>query len=144
MFSIKAHNPDEGDKILKIVICEAIAKTVIFQHCVTFRAKYEGTNWKHARLCLMLYTPSFGSCLEKYWICCIENWPLWYLWRPLWFWNSFWKMWKFPNVRKGLKNYEAKYDVWMGRRRSQMFQKVEYGLPAKIWRLVGCTKMISW
>ena len=27
---------------------------------------------------------------------------------------------------------------------SQMFQKVEYGLAAKIWRLVGCTKMISW
>ena len=27
---------------------------------------------------------------------------------------------------------------------SQMFQKVESDLPAKIWRLVGCTKMISW
>ena len=27
---------------------------------------------------------------------------------------------------------------------SQMFQKVESDLPAKIWRLVGCTEMISW
>jgi len=27
--------------------------------------------------------------------------------------------------------------------RSQMFQKVEYGLPAKIGRFVGCTEMIS-
>ena len=27
---------------------------------------------------------------------------------------------------------------------SQMFQKVEYGLPAKIWQLLGCTEMISW
>ena len=26
----------------------------------------------------------------------------------------------------------------------QMFQKVESVLPAKIWRLVGCTEMISW
>ena len=66
MFSIKAHNPDEGDKILKIITGEAIAKTVIFQNCDIFRAKYEGTNLKHARLCFMLYTPSFGSCREKY------------------------------------------------------------------------------
>ena len=29
-------------------------------------------------------------------------------------------------------------------RSSQMFQKVKYGLPAKIWGLLGCTKMISW
>ena len=27
---------------------------------------------------------------------------------------------------------------------SQMLGKVKYGLPAKIWRLVGCTKMLSW
>ena len=27
---------------------------------------------------------------------------------------------------------------------SQMLGKVEYGLPAKIWRLVGCTEMLSW
>ena len=26
----------------------------------------------------------------------------------------------------------------------QMLGKVEYGLPAKIWRLVGCTEMLSW
>ena len=26
---------------------------------------------------------------------------------------------------------------------SQMLGKVEYGLPAKIWRLVGCTEMLS-
>ena len=29
-------------------------------------------------------------------------------------------------------------------RRGQIFQKEEYGLPAKIWRHVRCTKMISW
>ena len=27
---------------------------------------------------------------------------------------------------------------------SQMLGKVEYGLPEKIWRLVGCTEMLSW
>ena len=27
---------------------------------------------------------------------------------------------------------------------SQMFQKVKSDLPAKIWRLVGCTEMLSW
>ena len=27
---------------------------------------------------------------------------------------------------------------------SQMLGKVESGLPAKIWRLVGCTEMLSW
>ena len=27
---------------------------------------------------------------------------------------------------------------------SQMLGKVEYTLPAKIWRLVGCTEMLSW
>ena len=26
----------------------------------------------------------------------------------------------------------------------QMLGKVEYGLPAKIWHLVGCTEMLSW
>ena len=30
--------------------------------------------------------------------------------------------------------------IWLYMRRFQMFQKVDYGLPAKIWRLVGCTK----
>ena len=32
----------------------------------------------------------------------------------------------------------------LGMSHSQMLGKVEYGLPAKIWRLVGCTEMISW
>ena len=27
---------------------------------------------------------------------------------------------------------------------SQMLGKFEYGLPAKFWRLVGCTEMLSW
>ena len=27
---------------------------------------------------------------------------------------------------------------------SQMLGKVKYGLPAKIWRLIGCTEMLSW
>ena len=47
--------------------------------------------------------------------------------------------------RKWKYKYEHKHkdrDQYM--RRSQMFQKVEYGLPAKIRRLVGCTKIISW
>ena len=33
-------------------------------------------------------------------------------------------------------------DGGCGTRRSEMFQKVDYGLPAKICRLVGCTKMV--
>ena len=34
--------------------------------------------------------------------------------------------------------------IWLYMRRFQMFQKVDYGLPAKIWRLVGSTKIVSW
>ena len=55
----------------------------------------------------------------------------------------------FYNPMKNYYQIEIKYGEDMswdteGRRRSQMFQKVEYRLPAKIWRLVGWTKMISW
>ena len=39
---------------------------------------------------------------------------------------------------------DENFGCYLYRRRCQMFQKVEYGLPAKIWRFVGCTKMISW
>ena len=34
--------------------------------------------------------------------------------------------------------------IWWFLTHSQMLGKFEYGLPAKIWRLVGCTKMLSW
>ena len=37
-----------------------------------------------------------------------------------------------------------RFSIGMVMRRYQMFQKVEYGLPAKIWRLVGCTEMVYW
>ena len=47
---------------------------------------------------------------------------------------------------------EAEFDIcpfffaknkFMHMTHSQMLGKVEYGLPAKIWRLVGCTEMLS-
>ena len=59
-----------------------------------------------------------------------------------------------PNVWRNEKRGMELID-WIGKRllsfglnddmtHCQMFQKVESVLPAKIWRLVGCTEMISW
>ena len=41
-------------------------------------------------------------------------------------------------VRTGVRFYQ------MNRTHSQMLGKIEYTLPAKFWRLVGCTEMLSW
>ena len=45
------------------------------------------------------------------------------------------------HVTKSLKKNPGKKCY---RSHCQMLGKVEYGLPAKIWRLVGCTEMLSW
>ena len=37
-----------------------------------------------------------------------------------------------------------KSSIWFYMSHCQMLGKVESGLPAKIWRLVGCTEMLSW
>ena len=42
------------------------------------------------------------------------------------------------------KNCFRTFFLWQDMSHSQMLGKVEYGLPAKIWRLVGCTEMLSW
>ena len=54
---------DEGDKISRKKTGEALAETVFSRNFVTLGADFEGHNWKHdlARLCFMLYTPSYGN-----------------------------------------------------------------------------------
>ena len=43
-----------------------------------------------------------------------------------------------------LRLYSLKYTVNIYMTHSQMLGKFEYTLPAKFWRLVGCTEMLSW
>ena len=79
---------DEGDKISRKKTSKALAETVFSRNFVTLGADFESQNWKPdlARLCFMLYTPSFGNSWKKWKFC---NWvvrrrrPLWCQWRPL-------------------------------------------------------------
>ena len=59
---------DEGDKISRKKTGEALAETVFSRNFVTLGADFEGHNWKHdlARLCFMLYTPSYGNSQLKW------------------------------------------------------------------------------
>ena len=41
-------------------------------------------------------------------------------------------------------NERLEISIFIHMTHSQMLRKVEYALPAKIWRLVGCTEMLSW
>ena len=68
MFSILALKiGSEGDKISRKKTGEALAETVFSRNFVTLGADFEGHNWKHdlARLCFMLYTPSYGNSQLK-------------------------------------------------------------------------------
>ena len=52
------------------------------------------------------------------------------------------KEWWRPNI---FAQVEKKlYVSFLDMSHSQMLGKFEYGLPAKFWRLVGCTEMLSW
>ena len=87
---------DEGDKISRKKTGEALAETVFFRNFVTLGADFESQNWKHdlARLCFMLYTPSYGNSQLKMEILEFTSKeaaaPLMSLAAPLWFWK-FWK-----------------------------------------------------
>ena len=87
---------DEGDKISRKKTGEALAETVFSRNFVTLGADFEGHNWKHdlARLCFMLYTPSYGNSQLKMEILEFTSKeaaaPLMSLAAPLWFWK-FWK-----------------------------------------------------
>ena len=56
-------------------------------------------------------------------------------------WNKFWvcSLTGIPNMMMMMSKM-----AMGGMTHSRMLGKVEYGLPAKIWRLVGCTEMLSW
>ena len=75
---------------------KALAETVFSRNFVTLGADFEGHNWKHdlARLCFMLYTPSYGNSQLKMEILEFTSKeaaaPLMSLAAPLWFWK-FWK-----------------------------------------------------
>ena len=72
---------------------EALAETVFSRNFVTLGADFEGHNWKHdlARLCFMLYTPSYGNSQLKMEILEVTSKeavaPLMSLAAPFWFWN---------------------------------------------------------
>ena len=53
-------------------------------------------------------------------------------------WNLLWKYY-YWNVKQRRLSHTSLDMI-----HCQMLGKVEYGLPAKIWRLVGCTEMLSW
>jgi len=75
---------------------EALAETVFSRNFVTLGADFKGHNCKHdlARLCFMLYTPSYGNSQLKMEILEFTSKeaaaPLMSLAAPLWFWK-FWK-----------------------------------------------------
>ena len=63
-------------------------------------------------------------------------------------WEIFWqvKYWMGREARPEIDAHRRR--IWINTKlymsHCQMLGKVEYGLPAKIWRLVGCTEMLSW
>ena len=67
MFSIMAQNWQRGWQNFRKKTRESLAETVFSWNFVTLGADFEGHNWKHdlARLCFMLYTPSYGNSQLK-------------------------------------------------------------------------------
>ena len=112
---------DEDDKIFRKKTGEVLAETVFSRNFVTLGADFEGHNWKHdlARLCFMLYTPSYGNSQLKMEILEFTSKeaaaPLMSLAAPVWFWkfweknsefgNFFPKFWNFENFQ----NFELKF-----------------------------------
>ena len=114
---------------------KALAETVFSRNFVTLGADFEGHNWKHdlARLCFMLYTPSYGNSQLKMEILEFTSKeaaaPLMSLAAPLWFWkfweknsefgNFFPKFWNFENFQnfelkfpKSEANFDAERGIW--------------------------------
>ena len=135
MFSIMAQNRRRGWQNFEKKTGEALAETVFSRNFVTLGADFEGHNWKHdlARLCFMLYTPSYGNSQLKMEILEFTSKeaaaPLMSLAAPLWFWkfreknsefgNFFPKFWKFENFQnfelkfpKSEANFDAERGIW--------------------------------
>ena len=108
---------DEGDKISRKKTGEALAETVFSRNFVTLGADFEGHNWKHdlARLCFMLYTPSYGNSQLKMEILEFTNKeaaaPLMSVAVPLWFWK-FWEKISFsPKKSLKLRVYNIQHNL---------------------------------
>ena len=133
MLSIMAQNRRRGWQNFEKKTGEALAETVFSRNFVTLGADFEGHNWKHdlARLCFMLYTPSYGNSQLKMEILEFARKeaaaPLMSLAAPLWFWkfreknsefgNFFPKFWKFENFQNfelKLPKLEANFDAERG------------------------------
>ena len=81
-------------------------------------------------------------------------------WHARWGWHSAnWSKWsrstqdpcKKSSIRPSAKTTNSThqikssfYSISLYMSHSQMLGKFKYGLPAKFWRLVGCTEMLSW
>ena len=91
---------------------EALAETVFSQNFVTLGANFEGHNWKHdlARLCFMLYTPSYGNSQLKMEILEFTSKeaaaPLMSLAAPLWYWKFWKKILDLGNFFRNFENHE--------------------------------------
>ena len=112
---------------------EALAETDFSRNFVTLGANFEGHNWKHdlARLCFMLYTPSYGNSQLKMEILEFTSKeaaaPLMSLAAPLWFWKfwkkildfgiffpKFWIFWKFWKLWVIISKVGSKFWRWEG------------------------------
>ena len=74
---------------------------------------------------------------------------LWHAHHPhVKYWGKWQKSSVVPTARQGKWHQGLNSDLWRSpiqdMSHSQMLGKIEYTLPAKFWRLVGCTEMISW
>ena len=124
---------DEGDKISRKKTGEALAETVFSRNFVTLGADFEGHNWKHdlARLCFMLYTPSYGNSQLKMEILEFTSKeaaaPLMSLAAPLWFWkfreensefgkffSKVFKIWKISTFWIKISKVGSKFWRWEG------------------------------
>ena len=100
------------------------------------RQKWQEFYRKCHRLPLPLHLPWIQNCFERSCEHVGNEWNRCLLWIPgndckeggdIWFTIQY--VWRFEILDKS---------------HSQMLGKFEYGLPAKFWRLVGCTEMLSW
>ena len=136
MFSILAQNWRRGWQNFEKKTGEALAETVFSRNFVTLGADFEGHNWKHdlARLCFMLYTPSYGNSQLKMEILEFTSKeaaaPLMSVAAPLWFWKfwkknsrfwnffpkfwKFWKLWKFWKFWFKISKVGCKFWCWEG------------------------------
>ena len=97
MFSILALKiGSKGDKISRKKLSRLTPRQFFSRNFVTLGADFESQNLKHdlARLCFMLYTPSYGNSQLKMEILEFTSKeaaaPLMSLAAPLWYWK-FWK-----------------------------------------------------